>query len=509
MTSLLARHRLALLVLGAGLALRVVLAFVVFPGAGYAGDLGQFWQWAQALAANGPGSFYATVSSANYPPLYLYVLWLLGAVGAPDLIKLPPILADIGIAAIVYAVGRRTWGERVGLLAAALFLFLPVSWYDSALWGQVDAAGTLLVLAALVLLLDGWSEAALALAVLAVLVKPQYAIGLGIVIPILIRRHLLRPGSGPSPVLRPSLARLDAALGGLLDDQGPRRLVTSALLAVTAAIVVLLPFDIAVFAPASLADVPVIGHVAGLLGLFGRLGGEFSVLTANAFNPWALVGDPSLAQVLAGSSGSWLPDSLPVLGAVSAVTVGAVMLVGVGLLIAIGLLVRDGLVPIMLGFTILALAFFVLPTRVHERYLFPFFAAAALLAAPGVTRVAGLVVIAVLNTLNLHAVLAGNLVLSAGGRTRGGGGFGGRFGGALGVDGPVGGRGELGGAFGHSSFTSINLPWADVARNDIVVVASALGLTVTLVALLAVWGLIVLRPGWTGFGARRPAPSPS
>jgi dolichyl-phosphate-mannose-protein mannosyltransferase len=170
MTSLLARHRLALLVLGAGLALRVVLAFVVFPGAGYAGDLGQSWQWAQALAANGPGSFYATVSSANYPPLYLYVLWLLGSIGAPDRIKLPPILADIGIAAIVYAVGRRTWAERVGLLAAALFLFLPVSWYDSALWGQVDAAGTLLVLAALVLLLDGWSEAALVLAVLAVLV---------------------------------------------------------------------------------------------------------------------------------------------------------------------------------------------------------------------------------------------------------------------------------------------------------------------------------------------------
>ncbi len=85
----LSRHRAALLLLGGGLALRLVLAFVVFPHADYAGDLGQFWQWAQALAANGPGSFCASVPSANYPPVYLYVLWLLGTLGNPDLLKLP------------------------------------------------------------------------------------------------------------------------------------------------------------------------------------------------------------------------------------------------------------------------------------------------------------------------------------------------------------------------------------------------------------------------------------
>jgi hypothetical protein len=289
----LARHRPALALLGIGLIGRIALAFVVFPHAGYAGDLGQFWQWAQALAASGPGSFYASVSSANYPPLYLYLLWALGAIGNPDLLKLPPVLADVGIAAMLYAAGRRWWGERVGLVAAGLFLFLPVSWYDSARWGQVDAVGTMVVLAALLLLLDGWSEAALATAVLAGLVKPQYAIGLGIVLPILVQRHLLRPGSGPSPLLGPRLARLDRMLGGLLRDQRPRRLASSGVLATIVAILVLLPFDIASYAPASLADLPVIGQLAGLAGLFSRLGNEFSVLSANAFNPWALVGDPT------------------------------------------------------------------------------------------------------------------------------------------------------------------------------------------------------------------------
>ena len=42
----------------------------------------------------------------------------------------------------------------------------------------------------------------------------------------------------------------------------------------------LLPFDIASMGPASLADVPVIGHVAGLVVLFVSDGGQYGVLTA-------------------------------------------------------------------------------------------------------------------------------------------------------------------------------------------------------------------------------------
>ena len=42
----------------------------------------------------------------------------------------------------------------------------------------------------------------------------------------------------------------------------------------------LLPFDIASMGPASLADVPVVGHVAGLVVLFVSGGGQYGVLTA-------------------------------------------------------------------------------------------------------------------------------------------------------------------------------------------------------------------------------------
>ena len=62
------------------------------------------------------------------------------------------------------------------------------------------------------------------------------------------------------------------------------------------------------------------------------------------------------------------------IGGIHAVTLGAILLVGVGLLVAGGLLLRADRLPIVLGFTVLAFAFYALPTRVHERYLFPFFA---------------------------------------------------------------------------------------------------------------------------------------
>jgi hypothetical protein len=483
------RHRDVIAVLLLGLSLRFVLAFAVFPLQGYAGDLGLFWQWAQSLAAHGPGSFYASTASANYPPAYLYVLWVVGSLGNPALLKVPPMLADLGIAAMAYALASRWRGRRAGLAAAALFLFLPVSWYDSALWGQVDAVGTMVALAALVLLIDGWSEAALTAAVLAVLVKPQYAITLVVVVPVLVARHLLRPGSGPRPALGRRLARLDRALGGLLHDQGPRRLVSSAFAAGIVGLLVLLPFDLQAFAPSSLADVPVVASVAGLAGLFGRLGNEYSVLTANAFNPWALVGSPSLV-VASATGGTWLPDSLPVVGGLSAVQLGGVLLAAVGVAVAIGLLVRDGLVPILLGFTILALAFFVLPTRVHERYLFPFFATAAVLAAPALLAGIALAGVAALNTANLHAVLTGVLHVSSGG-----GGFGGPGGGP----GALGGRGPGGfGGFGGGTFSSISLPLGDVAASQAVATASAIGLGLALAVLLAAWVAVVV-------GVRRPA----
>jgi hypothetical protein len=509
------RHTGFLAVAAAGLGLRLALAYLVYPGQGLETDLGFFLSWTRTLTEVGPGAFYASAASANYPPVYPAILWVVGLVAHPlaaitgssldhaivDLLKVPSITADLLIALLLYRAGSRWASQRVGVIAAALYLFIPVTWYDSALWGQVDAVGTLVMLGALLLLVEGWPEAAAAVGALSLLVKPQDAIVLAVIAPVLVRRHLLRAGSGPVPVLGRRMAAVDRALGGLLREQGPVRLGTSAVAAGLAFILPLLPFDIIRFAPASLSDVPVIGHVAGAISLVLSLGSQFSVLTVNAFNAWALVGPSPLASIMGTTGGAWTPDALVVVAGLPAWLFSAILLAAATLLVLVGLLRRDGWVPILGGFALLALAFYLIPTRVHERYLFPFFAPAALLAATAAARVAGYGAVGILNGINIHAVLAAPLTVSFGGSGRfGGGGFGG---------------GGFGGGFGGAGGTvsQISLPFASFARSEVVITAVALGQTAAFVGLLVLWVATVIRPTipWaTGEGAAHPAvPGPT
>ena len=493
-----ARHAPFLAILGSAMLLRFVLAYVAFPGQGFASDLNQFGNWASVLAHQGPGSFYQS-SAANYPPGYMYVLWLLGALGGPvgsllgitsdqatlQLLKLPPMLADAAIGLLLYRAGSSWFGRSAGLVAA-LFLFLPISWYDSALWGQVDAVGSLLMLAALIALADGWSEPAMALAVASVLVKPQDAICLVVVLPVLVRRHLLRIGSGPRPRLGARLAALDRRLSGPLASQGPLRLVSSLAVGAIVGIVPLMPFDIDTLASPDMTSNPVIGHLAGLASLFGSAAGQFDVLTANAFNIWSLVGQTPLTAVASSGSGFWTLDSMPVLWGLPAVELGAAMLVLVGLAVTGGLLVRADRTTILLAFAVVAFAFYAIPTRVHERYLFALFPAGALLVCSYGVAVVGYAATAMLNVVNLHAVLGSSHEI--GGPP---GGYGGGFGGGGFGGGGFGGGGS-GGTSGAASW--INLPFVDLARSEPVVAAVALGQTLAFIALFAVWVAVAFGP---------------
>ena len=133
-------------------------------------------------------------------------------------------LLDIVVGYVLYRLvlgwawpGRRA--EALALGAAALYVYNPVTWYDSALWGQTDAAGALVVLLGVAALVRGNSEGAAFLGVLAALVKPQFGVVLlPLVAVLLIRRHLLRPGIGSTtcPVgsrVAAWLARAGAGLG--------------------------------------------------------------------------------------------------------------------------------------------------------------------------------------------------------------------------------------------------------------------------------------------------------
>ncbi|MGH2513666.1 MAG: phospholipid carrier-dependent glycosyltransferase, partial [Candidatus Limnocylindrales bacterium] len=90
---------------------------------------------------------------------------------------------------------------------------------------------------------------------------------------------------------------------------------------------------------------------------------------------------------------------------VPALFVGTGLLLVVIGLVAIVVARRDDRRTILVGLTVLAIAFFVVPTRVHERYLFPFFALGAILAATSFRWRLAYFALAVANFANLYAVL--------------------------------------------------------------------------------------------------------
>lgn len=193
---------------GAGLVamftVALVLRLAIVPHTGFYGDLGLFKQWAIRLYDVGPRHFYAHGELQDYPPGYLYVLWLTGTLFASPgylVLKLPAIVSDLGLAWIAGTFAARLAPERmtrrwpVRTLVAAAVLFNPAFFGVSAIWGQVDSVPDLFVLSSLLLLLTGdrsvpRDAGALLLFGIALSIKPQVAFVLPAILYALYRRYL-------------------------------------------------------------------------------------------------------------------------------------------------------------------------------------------------------------------------------------------------------------------------------------------------------------------------------
>jgi predicted membrane-bound dolichyl-phosphate-mannose-protein mannosyltransferase len=451
--------RALVVILVLGLALRLIIAYVLLPGSGFGVDRGTFQAWAGELAARGASGFYTRGFFVDYTPGYLYVLWLVGIVGNAiggigDLIKLPPILADVAVAWLVHSMVLELGGSRrAARLGAVLFLINPVTWFDSAIWGQVDAFGVVFLLLALRELWRGRPERASILAVVAAVVKPQLGILVPILAIVLLRRHLVDPfllrraaGRAESPLpsedpasalssstegeqaVMPLAARPSDRIFDRLGS-GPIRLVTSGAVAVGAAVALCLPFGLS---------------FVGLIEQVVKAGGGYPYLTVNGYNPWALV-ERSGSGLAA--NGTWLrdapgtkPDEVATLIAdIPAVFVGTgLLLVVIAVVCAVvfrrgsrtdavtapteteteqvdadadpadGPSLRafvDDRRTLLVALVVMAIAFFVVPTRVHERYLFPAFALMAIVAASSVRWRMAYVLLALASFANLYAIL--------------------------------------------------------------------------------------------------------
>jgi dolichyl-phosphate-mannose--protein O-mannosyl transferase len=335
----------ALLLLG----LFVRLIFV--GNEGFKTDVSTYTAWAIALGEHSFGTFYSTIGFADYPPGYFYVLAAVGhfwhlffAAHDPGygvlrlLVKLPAILADLCVGALLYALVARFAGARLAFAAAAIYVLNPATIYISALWGQVDSiAGALALLAIYALLRSedqpndtrqqlGWIVFAWLSFAYSLLIKPQAAV----LLPLLVAFAIVDP------------ARRRARL-------------------VATGIGVAAAFVLAVLLAEPFHPSNPIAALMWLLERYAYGSNVYPYNTVNAFNLWALRGT------------LWLPDNqyIPRPGFGLPQYAWGLLLVIAALALVVWRYLQERTSRALLeGCAVAALAFFVLATRMHERYLF-------------------------------------------------------------------------------------------------------------------------------------------
>lgn len=333
-----------LLLLVVGLVIR--LAVLDVPG--HPGDSIVMMRWAEGMAQYGPLHFYEH-DGAVYPAL-LYAYWPLGVLfDGADLARAIKVLSlpfDLALGVAVYLVARQMVGRIRALIAPAIYLLNPSVLLAGPVWGQVDAAGALAYLLALLAAFAGRFGAAGALGILATMIKPQFGL---VALPICVLAvNAWRATGRVEPIIR-GLA--GAVIGYLV-----------------------------VAIPLRLDPISFVSRAAGVAA-------DKPVTSANAPNLWGL---------LVGYS---LPDARYVV-------------IGAGLLLlglAASLLPlrynRDLRTVLAVGL-FLVLAFYILPTRIHERYLFPAIAILAPLAATSWRVLVATLLMTVVFTLTLLYALA-------------------------------------------------------------------------------------------------------
>ena len=307
--------------------------------------------------------------SSDYPPFYIYILWIVGAIYkllSPSfdtsttfftiLIKLPANIADIFTAILIFKILRKYVDFKTAYFGMLIYVFNPAIIYNSAIWGQVDSINTFLMLTAIMLLISDRLELAGISLAIAILTKPQSLVVLPFIAVLMIKD--LRDKNR----LSPRFALL--------------RFIKIFIVSIFVFLILALPFY----------NDNVHGLIIGLVKIYASGYGQYAFNSVNAFNFWAILGlmKPDNIVILSLSYKMW----------------GYVLF---GLLFAYVLICitkdrygtntngnknineygnknkRD--ILIYFAGAILLFGFFMFFTRIHERYIFPMFAPLVIVAS--------------------------------------------------------------------------------------------------------------------------------
>lgn len=290
-------------------------------------DQNAFRVWAERLVNLGPAQFYSTQVFTNNPLGILYFFWLIGVVKSlilpsipfdstiDPLLKLAGNISDLMIGFLIYKIVRKKLSEKLANLAALFYIFNPGLIFNSAIWGQYDSLAILFLVSTVYFCIIKKSPAISAIFFsLACITKPQ------------------------SLQLAPFLFFYFLKNFKLL-----QWVYSIAAFAVTA-VILFIPFF----------------PTNPLYGIYSVLTGStnlFTCTTCNALNFWGILGD-------------WKNDmdlflNIPLL------YWGFIMLIGCLILIFNLKKLKTDVFYFTLSISMLA--FFMLLTRMHERYLAYFF----------------------------------------------------------------------------------------------------------------------------------------
>ena len=307
------------------LAVSFLVRALLFPLKGYPIDTGDFVSWFNTATQNGIRPFYNLAGFADYPPFNVYIFWAFGSLAKATsintliMVKLVPNFFDLATAGVIYFFVRKQSSFKFALASTMLYAFNPAIIFNAAVWGQYDAVYTFFLVLSLVLALKSKPElSALAFAI-GLLTKPQ-----GI-------------------ALLPLIVFLIYKKGGL------KKLLYSVAVFSATVFLVILPFEWT-------------NPITFLTKIYFGAYSGYAYTSINAFNIWGLFG-------------LWLPDGgLNILGW----ALFGAFAVFVLYLLNKRFKVSSDYLAVFAAF-MLFFAFFMFPTRIHERYLFPAISVLALM----------------------------------------------------------------------------------------------------------------------------------
>lgn len=357
---------------------RIILSFIVWHP-----DLNNHIDWGIRFWDYGPGRFYtANVWSfdwPNQPPgtavifalmrklyeMVFAIFWWINITIPPfpsnimlffeerlypAFLKLPGIIADLGIGFLIYKYFNSQKKVWQGTLGAGVFLFNPVVWYNSSLWGQTDSVVNFFGLLSILALINKRIVLALVSIALSLFIKASLVILLPVVLIALIGQ-------------RYSLSEWKRAIF------------------VTVLIIGILTLPFSQGEPFS-----------WLFNLYQQkiFGNRLELITANAFNFWAFL------TGIHARSHELLLGPLPF-------KMWGILSFSISLVPILILLFRKQNANITLWACFLALfSSFIFLTGVHERYLYPVFPILTILAVQNLKTFVFLVLLSLIHLLNLY-----------------------------------------------------------------------------------------------------------